>query len=529
MIVDDDYLVRLDLRSQIDWSEHGYELTPDAINGKDALDKIALYNPDILILDMEMPKMSGIEVLQQLKENKAGIKAIVLSCHDDYSNVKEAMRLGAVDYILKHNYQTEELIQVLRSTSQKMAEDRDASEKLKDIRILAKRKQLWDVFNGTKNPSIEFMANLFDVDPEEVALSKYMVTVFSVDKVHLLSESEVKAVEAAIVSYYTNEQGCIFIAAQKNKYVLLHKYEQIYSAMVIYDKMMKEVNALTAGLQSLSELTLTYGMSSLFESEKELYHKYQHALEVLSYRYFLGYNQIISPMDIEAFTKASSLTVNQLQQQLKVFIFETADLDKAVNEFYKNLLDEKMTLHEMMNIRTIINDEMYKIMEQYGADQSHVTEQYELLKVSETVNEDMGALSQLIVDLRQCVFENKTSTTDYMIEELLADIETNYKHPISLKTYADKYYVSTGHLSYLFKKSTGKTFVDYLNAYRVECAKVLLLKKDIKVYEVADAIGFSNYRYFTKIFKAYVHVTPKSYIALNTTKGQLEGGDHYER
>lgn len=529
MIADDDYLVRLDLHTQIEWLEEGYELLDDAVNGLDAMDKIQSNHPDILILDMEMPKMNGIELLQWLNESNITIKVIVLSCHDDYSNVKEAMRLGAVDYILKHTYQKEELIEVLDKTREKMAEEKDESFALGKIRILAKRKQLWDVFNGIKEPSKAFMANLFDLQENEVESSKYIITVFSVDKSYILSDSEMQTIHSAIIDFYTAIEGCIIIAAQKNRYVLLHRYEYLYSTMVIYDKLMKEANALRDRLETLSSLTLTCGMSLLFEDEGALKSHFHDAVKVLSYRYYTGHNQMISPMDVEVYTNDLPYTPDQLKQQLKTYLFDSDNLEETVAAFYKSLKDDKITMDEMNKARTVIKDQCFELLNQYGAGHQSVAEQYESLDYCETMEEDAATLAKFMKTFHQQIADRKTSTSDHMIEEMLADIKKQYSEHISLKTYADRYYVSTGHLSFLFKKSTGKTFVDYLNAYRIERAKALLLNKDVKIYEVADAVGISNYRYFTKIFKTYVKVTPKAYMELMMTGCRGEGDILHDR
>ncbi len=101
LIADDDVLVRLDLKSIIDWEKKGIELTKDAANGVEALKRVEQFNPDIIILDLGMPLMNGLEVIRKLKDGKYRGKIIVLSCHDDFDSVKEALKMGASDYLFE--------------------------------------------------------------------------------------------------------------------------------------------------------------------------------------------------------------------------------------------------------------------------------------------------------------------------------------------------------------------------------------------------------------------------------------------
>ena len=113
LIAEDESLVRAGIKSLVHWEEHGYEIVEEAQNGEEAYEKIIHLKPDILITDIKMPKMDGIMLLKKLKENNISIASIILSCYDEFDLVREAMKYGARDYLLKLSISAENLLSVL--------------------------------------------------------------------------------------------------------------------------------------------------------------------------------------------------------------------------------------------------------------------------------------------------------------------------------------------------------------------------------------------------------------------------------
>lgn len=118
LIVEDELLARLGMRSLIDWESMGITLLEDASNGADALKTIEKEQPELILLDLNIPEISGLELLQIIRQKGLPCKAIVVSCYEDFDTVKKAMMLGAVDYIRKFGLSKEELITSLRNVLQ---------------------------------------------------------------------------------------------------------------------------------------------------------------------------------------------------------------------------------------------------------------------------------------------------------------------------------------------------------------------------------------------------------------------------
>ena len=121
LIADDEPLVRAGIKSVIPWQQHGFEVIGEAENGLEAYNKIISLKPDILITDIKMPQMDGIELLKKIKKDKIHIQSIILSCFDEFDMVREAMKYGAHDYILKLSIDPEKLLEVLNEIKQTLA------------------------------------------------------------------------------------------------------------------------------------------------------------------------------------------------------------------------------------------------------------------------------------------------------------------------------------------------------------------------------------------------------------------------
>ncbi|MEX1029197.1 MAG: response regulator, partial [Paenibacillaceae bacterium] len=135
MIVDDEPIIRIGLRTLIDWDLHGLTLIGEASDGEEALEFMNKHRVDILVTDIRMPRMDGLELIRRAKLKQEDIGVLVLSCLDDFSYVKEAMKLGARDYILKPTMEPEELINILNSIGEQLSNERKRDEHIRQLNI----------------------------------------------------------------------------------------------------------------------------------------------------------------------------------------------------------------------------------------------------------------------------------------------------------------------------------------------------------------------------------------------------------
>lgn len=182
LIVDDDFLVRTYLKQMIAWEEHGFYIVGDAKNGREALELLQRDGADILIADVSMPIMDGIELTRRVKKFSPATHILILSCHDDFVYVKEAMKLGIDDYLLKNNLTEETLLDALKKISF-AAEETDPT--IERLALIGRKKLREDFFRRLRHgqrlrqtrhtcPRRRFARDVSDCDgvndcPEELA------------------------------------------------------------------------------------------------------------------------------------------------------------------------------------------------------------------------------------------------------------------------------------------------------------------------------------------------------------------------
>src|SRR5690606_39781452 len=125
--------IRVGLRRLIDWESHGFRLAGEAADGAEALDEIRRKDVDLLVTDIRMPRMDGLELIRRARGEREDMGIVVLSCLDDYVYVREAMKLGAADYILKPTMEPEQLLAVLKSLSARLLQERREKERVRNL------------------------------------------------------------------------------------------------------------------------------------------------------------------------------------------------------------------------------------------------------------------------------------------------------------------------------------------------------------------------------------------------------------
>lgn len=134
LIIDDELLSRESIKNSIQWEYYGYRICGEAANGADGLLQIRRHQPDVIFLDIKMPVMDGLTLLHNLQSEKLDCKVIMLSVYDDFEYVREAMRLGAVDYLLKHTFEDEDLIHLLQKLDQLFLKETTVKKGLSSLR-----------------------------------------------------------------------------------------------------------------------------------------------------------------------------------------------------------------------------------------------------------------------------------------------------------------------------------------------------------------------------------------------------------
>lgn len=461
LIVDDDMNFRYAMREMIPWSENDYEVAAEAIHGKQALEILEQKDIQIVFTDMDMPVMNGVRLTEEIKKSYPEILIVALSAYDDFGFVKESMRLGASDYILKQDFDGEKIIEVLDKICQEHLNEREAEISLRrsDPKFLLYLK------NGT--------AEKYEDLPESHELrDKKRMLLF-------LCRSE----KSPSIQGQTDGSLLYIQGTEKKEWLMIYQvpqYSRISEVKSFQEQMILQIRS------SFSN-DVWIGCSDEVGDYEQLPILYRHAWEALQYAVYFPQNQIYRYYDFEERYKARD----------RKFVYQVKDIDwrSCIEDIEKALLKnlpEDLCLNESLlavyrkyHKKSVENGEIYF---------------YEEIKNLFFFYEKIGYLKQ-ILQKESDSWEMLEKAKHPEIRKALKYINDYYAKDISLGELAVYVGLSENYFSNLFKQEMGENLTVYINKVRIENAKKLLEDSSMKVYEIAEAVGFRNATYLSTMFK----------------------------
>lgn len=503
LIVDDEPLVRAGIKTVVPWSDNGFEVVGEAWNGIDAYNKILDLKPDILITDIKMPQMDGIELLKKIKSEKLPVQTVVLSCFDEFELVREAMKYGARDYFLKLSIDPNKILEILNEIKQDMvmAEGSPAQIPLdtSDLKYLFFKKLIKNGFSSEEQIS-NTVRNLH----LSVAFRNYCLVLFSFDAE--ISEpfdaDRDKMIYNLLDQLCQRHPGNEIISVDANTYLLI---QNTYDNNFLYRQ-------ISATMKQYANRTVYYGISSILKDYVSFCSGIQQAKEALNSCIFY---KKASPLSYEMLTTENFPSITNTQEQELHVSLATGNRNKS-NELVSQLtilLNDGIFftskcysyLVELLNIYVRVAREQNFSIQQVSWNNNDI---FEAIKQAKT----LSACSQVISDFTDSfisfIQEQKYGERSEILK-IKEYVQTHYMEHIDLNTISALVNITPSHLSNVFKKETGVNFSTYLTDVRMHIAKKLLQSSQLLIYEIAEQTGYSDAGYFGKAFKKYWGITPE--------------------
>jgi len=530
IIVDDEILARVGIKSLISWHEHGFELIGECENGKKAYDMAKELVLDIIITDIKMPVMNGIDLIRALKNDGMDTKFVVLSSYDDFEYVKEAMKLGAEDYILKLQMEPEELLKVLKNVCKKIEQER--SEKKRSIYIekqmndnipVLKEKLLKDLIFGTEvnEHDLGERFKVFGINIPQENLMCLVIHIenmelyenYAKDDIYMLKFSVISILEEIMLNY----GGGYACYTEPYLFTVIWSAGNESNASLLY----KSVNRMTKDMQEFLKdsmnLTVSIGVSNVHHNYSDIRWAYKEALEAISKSFTYPTASIIMYSDIKSKVSGSAgisleMELKELEDSLKACNFH--GIQKAFDKLKQKIIESNNISKKFLNgichvlifiINVFIQDNNIPSSEIWGKDGSPHN-QVEQLKV---LNDFIDWITKTCNNIITILDQDKDNKV--IILKAKQFINKHFCEDISLETVAEHLGLSPGYFSRLFSKETGQSFIDFVIGLRVDYAKELLKSTKYKVYEVSEMVGYDNPHYFSRIFKKVAGVSPIEY------------------
>lgn len=532
-LVEDEMVIRRGIKNSIDWEKEGYIFCGEASDGELAYPMIIKEKPDILITDIRMPFMDGLELCKLVKKELPNIKILILSGYDEFDYAKEAIRLGVTEYLLKP-ISSGKLLEALNGVSESIRrekEDKDLVRKyMEEMRentehekqkffeqMIAGNLSMADALETGKKYEMNLSAGMYNL-----LLFRFTLGEENRKSGELLGEAEY-AIEKLterleyVFEFQRGVEGWAFLLMADNE-------EQMSERVKELSKDLEEI------MKNYSTIAYFGGIGQPVARLRELEESFREAERALAARFTMELNRIISVEDIRMAQNVDTLDdieitsfgeIEKTRTMLEKFLNNGAEdeIDEFVDVYINELPEENlksvlMRQYIIMDAYIVMMSFCEKIEGIEGEMQAQSEELKNSMKTIQTLEEIKNYIRMLlkkIIGVRDTISGRRYSD---IIEIAKDQIRKTYmSDEISLNTIAAEVGMSPSYFSSIFSKGMGKTFVEYLTEIRMDRAKELLMCSSMKTSEIGYEVGYKDPHYFSYIFKKTQNCTPKEFRA----------------
>ena len=507
MIVDDEILIRETIRRCVDWKKEGFIYCGDASDGEMALPLLEEQKPDILITDIKMPFMDGLELAAVVNKQMPNVKVIVMSGHDEFRFAQAAIRLGVEDYCLKP-VSSSELVELLHKVSRKIDEEQQS----KRNQGMTKEKLLSDLCGGliAAAEAIEFAEKL----SLSISARYYRVAVLDVrarNDAGALSDEELLAIQAGIDRWNVPAaEGFTFVRGRTE---LVRIFKSNLAAS-LSDSIEPIGARIRSELEEQYGCVITVGIGSLQERMQGIHFSYLEATEDQYITRLTRQNKI--SLKEATFREKMDILLDRAKFLDFLKIGTLAQRESFVREFAGDLkrIDWRSSSYGFY----LLNDltlEAFRVAKQWFRSPEDPADKIERMQQSlrraASWEDCLDYLNALLLQLWQWR-EECSDKYGEVIDKVKAYIQEQFSNDqLSLKEIAAHVRISPSHLSKIFSQERGQTLTEYLTQVRIRRAMELLKSTPNKMLEIASDVGYGDPHYFSNLFKKLTGMTPKEY------------------
>lgn len=505
ILVDDEQFVRRGLLALVEWNKIGYEVIGEASDGEDALELILAKEPDLVLTDIRMPVFDGLELIKKAKEQCRKVpKFIVVSGYNDFKYAQQAVRYGVCDFLLKpvDKVEIENVLKDLVPVIEK--EQHTERMKLRTSNLESFQKI---VANSVSNVDTEALSVFIEEVNQDICY--VIIDIRDSPLIEMIDEK----LHHVIANFITDP------------HVYIHPFEREGFGVIFQAKHLpKNRNEFSWFLSRLKEYieqniekriflfsgTIDNGIEGLRRS-------YAAASKAFHRRYMYDgsapfiFNEQLEQLHQEN-RSLSDIYITQMIEKMEEN--NQIEIDKLLNLWSAEVQEKAATLDAMRTFLFQLEQQLHGTILKFGGSEEHI---YQLPSLLDTFKQKL-ILQELNEKLRNYTMKGSAILSDLNKEKFYGDIykikryiEQHFDQNLTLKKIANEFYMNPVYLGQLFKKSYGVYFKEYLLEVRVKKAKKILRQSDIRIYEVAEQVGFGSPDYFVTQFEKMEGVTPSKY------------------
>lgn len=513
ILADDEPIIIKGLKKMIQWERLNAQIVAEAENGEELLAKIRQYSPDIVISDVAMPRMTGLDVIKEIREEGRNTKVIFLSGYQEFDYAKAAIRYAAQEYLLKP-VGKEELEQAILKAESSLKSDSPleyCQEETNDIQSIFRKinteadcRELYEVFEemGLETGGKEFTGICFLVPAEfyKKITDHNMAELLRFSIFKRIQEYIRKHKNGFVIKREANSSNIMLIGEPGQGQQMAEQIVEDIINLIDQEYHVRLFCGIGGTVQRMADLKFAY-KTAKFSAEL----------------HFFVQEEVIRYETISREFHCSFEDYNNKYKELLGSIFHRStgwqdylmeELDIIENLHYGNR-------YAAENRCIALAMDLQQELEEFHILPPEARQQYEMFVAKIRMQEDYAHLRKFIKEnlsyfLEKYAFSNKTSDkqTIWQVKEYMKE---HYAEDLTLGTLAEIVYMNPYYFSAFFKRETGQNFKNYLMEIRMKAAVQILMESDIKTYELAKAVGYNDVRSFTEKFKEYFGDSPAGY------------------
>lgn len=528
MLVDDEEEVRTSIIKQVDWEKLGFRVVSDAENGEDALEKIDIYEPDVIMTDIRMPYMDGLSLIEKVHSKYPTVKFLIFSGFDDFEYAKEAIRLGVSEYILKP-INSEELSgifnKIKKNLDLEIENRRDIArlrENYKTNLPIIKNQFLINLLNSKLSKAeIDLRLKEYEIDLNEAL--KYQAACVDIEyekmlidpklglQKELVALSVMNLLKDKIEEYY---RVSVFNSLVDDRILIIIAIDEKNKNIDLIDLL----RAICKESIRVLGVSISLGLGDKKNDILELSLSYQESLEAIGYKQIVGIGEAIYIKDVEPHS-LGTLYFDEKEDEEFSSSIKFGPIEK-INTQIDNILykleNSKVHFRQKQAYAFSVITVIIRLMQQYeislvkfdSGDSGYI----DVINKLQNFEEFIVWLRDICIRLYTSMQEKRESNSKQVIAEAKMYIMENYdKEELSVDTVCKKLHLSTAYFSTLFKKEVGQTCIAYITDFRLKKAVELLNTTDDKTYMIANKVGYAEQNYFSYVFKKKYGVSPSKY------------------
>ena len=518
LLVDDEPFIAQGLTKLVNWRQEGYEVVAIMSNGKEALEYLKSNQVDLIVADIKMPVMSGLELLEEIrKHNISEAHFIVLSGYGDFVYAQQAIKYNCLEYVLKP-VEKDKLLEILRKVAHMSESARvDKENQKKAEQAYLARNVISLLIGKFDNMNLEYVKNhmqiskgvrYVDIETDIVASEDEEDSVMRANQRQLYQNcvNQLKEDSSHIIfdvsydekSYDIGFIYCDYMAEQRNiqdtEYLSILR-EQLQKLMnqSVYMYVGKKVANIAMIAKSYSTACILKSLEA-FHTKKNIYY-YEEEVQVGNSGVLLckkGLDELVECIERNEQERIPDC-VEKLYSEMKKLGFQSDVVNLNINYLLFQLIHLASEQDDDVN-----QDEILRFISESSFEEGIA--RGSSIHMTRFACEYADYLSQL---------RGKISTN--IVQQVEREIRLHYTENISLKDLGQKFFVNSSYLGQIFKRKYGQSFKDYVCSYRIEEAAKMLITTDQKIHLIAEAVGYKDSDYFITKFIEIKGCTPSKY------------------